>query len=246
MPNPSPAESLLALIAGPDRAAAILGDLTEMAATRGHLWFWAVYGRTLLSLTWRIVLALVVATVGRQIIVNSFHTYTTHTDVAWRTTHAPFLPDHMGPLLYSIVSTLLFVLPFAAVRYGLRDRFVQLSFAVAVGTTVAFFIPFASLTCAIATLAISAATLFSSTWRKPLEVLLWTGAAGLLAEAAVGAVDTVILSHHPAESTRHFFAHYGAMLIFRSSLLAVAFVCSRLHHRLLRPNSGGGVHAETA
>jgi hypothetical protein len=31
MPNSSPAESFLALIAGRERAAAILGDLTEMA-----------------------------------------------------------------------------------------------------------------------------------------------------------------------------------------------------------------------
>jgi hypothetical protein len=34
MPSPSPAESILALIAGRDRAAAVFGDLTEVAATR--------------------------------------------------------------------------------------------------------------------------------------------------------------------------------------------------------------------
>jgi hypothetical protein len=235
MPNTSPTESLLALFAGNDRAVAILGDLTEMAQTRGTLWFWSAYTRTLISLTWRIVLALVAATVGRQILVNSFHTYyMTHTPVAWRTTYAPFLLNYMGGLLPCIAQTLWFVLPFAAVRYGVRDRFVQLSFAVAVGTTVTLlYIPFASLFCAAATLAIAVTALFSTTWRKPLGVLLWTGAAGLLALFAVGAIDTIILSHHPDWQTGHFFPHYGGMLIYRSSLLAVAIVCSLLHRRLL-------------
>ena len=52
MPNTSPAEALLTLIAGPDRAAAMLGDLTEMAATRSRLWFWTSYARTAISVGW--------------------------------------------------------------------------------------------------------------------------------------------------------------------------------------------------
>ena len=73
MPRQPAPEALLALIAGPARAAAILGDLTEMAATRGRLWFYAAYARTLFSLTWRIVLALFVADIGRELIFNLFH-----------------------------------------------------------------------------------------------------------------------------------------------------------------------------
>src|ERR1035438_4907636 len=116
MPNQirtSPAEVFLALIAGPARAAAIMGDLTEMAATRGRLWFVAAYARTLVSFTWRIVLALFVADIGRQMIFDLFHLYIGHTPVAWRNATGSWLDllNSSGPLLACIMSTLWFVLP---------------------------------------------------------------------------------------------------------------------------------------
>jgi hypothetical protein len=240
MPNTSPAEWLLALFAGSERAAAIMGDLDELAATRGRVWFAAAYARTLLTFTWRIVLALAVAMAGRQIFVNSFHDYMAHTPAAWRDTTGSWLDllNYSGPLLAFITSTLWFLLPFAAVRYGRRDRFVRLTFAVAVGTTLAFLcIPGASLLCAVATFALAVVAFASPIWRKPLAVLLCTGAAGLLALVAVNTIDSALLSHYPTLWTSHFFRHYGAMLIFRSSLLIVAIVCARLHGWLLQRQS---------
>jgi len=236
MPKPSISESFLALVAGPDRAAAILGDLTEMAATRGCLWFAAAYLRTLFSLTWRLVLALFVADVGRQLIFDLFHLYLRISPAAWRTTLSPAFLNSSGPLLACIVSTLWFTLPFAAVRYGLRDRFVQLTFAVAVGATVAFlFIPWASLPVAAATLALAAAALTSTTWRKPFEVLACTAAAGLL---MIGAADAVRLRILVALAHDHrVLAGNAYALLFQTSLLALAFVCSRLHTLLLDPPS---------
>src|ERR1017187_5177415 len=139
-PMPNLPESFLALVAGPDRAAAIIGDLTEMAASRGRLWFFAAYPRTLGSFTWRIVLALFVAAIGRQTISYLFYPYIRPTPAAWRNATGSWLDllNSSGPLLACIMSTLWFVLPFAVIRYGRRDRFVQLTFAVAVGTTLAF------------------------------------------------------------------------------------------------------------
>jgi hypothetical protein len=231
MPNPSPAESLLALIAGRTRAAAIFGDLTEMAAARGRLWFVAAYARTLVALTWRIVLALFVADIGRELLFNLANLYFRVTPPTWRTTNAPHLLNSMGPLLACIMSTLWFVLPFAAVRYGLRDRFVRLTFAIAAGTTVAFlFIPYASLLLATATLALAAAALLSSTSRKPLEVLLATGIAGFLPIAVSSALR---LNQRPHAATARTLADYASMLTFDASLLILALVCSRLHRRLL-------------
>jgi hypothetical protein len=233
MPNTSPVEIFLALFAGPDRAAAILGDLTEMAATRGRLWFLAAYLRTLFTFTWRIVLALFVADIGRQSIFDLFHLYLRVTPPAWRTTLSPAFLNSSGPLLACIVSTLWFALPFAAVRYGLRDRFVQLTFAIAVGITVALlYIPWASLLVAAATLLLAAAALLSTTWRKPLEILACTAAAGLL---MIGASDAIRLR------VLILFAHDHRMLVgnayallFQTSLLALAFVCSRMHTHLLQ------------
>ncbi|HEX9198710.1 MAG TPA: hypothetical protein VF865_04070 [Acidobacteriaceae bacterium] len=236
MPNTSPAESLLTLFAGRERAAAILGDLTEMAATRGRLWFWTAYAQTLVSLTWRIVLALFLADIARELMFNLANLYFQVTPPTWRTTNGPYLLNQMGPLLACIMSTLWFVLPFAAVLYGVRDRFVRLTFVVALGTTVAFlFIPWASLVCAAATLTLAAAALISKTWRKPLEILLWSGAAGLLmiAVSTEGRTRIPLLLAHG-----HTLLARGANeLLFGASLLVLAFVCARLHGLLLRPPS---------
>jgi hypothetical protein len=235
MPNPPLAESCLALFAGPTRAAAIMGDLTEMADTRTRLWFAAAYLRTLASLTWRIVLALFVADVGREFIFDAFHIYLAHTPAAWRSASGPYfsLLNSSGPLLACIMSTLWFALPFAAVRYGVRDRFVQLTFAIALGTTFAFLsIPFASLLCAAATVALACAALLSATWRKPLEVLVWTGVAGLLTIA----VADVLRFRFPALLLAHGHGLLAAnvyALLFQTTLLIIALVCSRLHRRLL-------------
>ena len=46
-------EALLARLTDPTRAAAIYGDLVELAASRGRAWFWLAYLRTLATLLWR-------------------------------------------------------------------------------------------------------------------------------------------------------------------------------------------------
>jgi hypothetical protein len=122
-------------------------------------------------------------------------------------------------------------------RYGRRDRFVQLTFAVAVGTTLAFLcIPWASLAFAAATLVLAAAAFTSNTWRKPLEVLLWTGAAGIL---TIAAADAFRLGFHPQPGIDRTLASYAEILTFQGSLLVAAFVCSRLHRWLLEPPAPG-------
>jgi hypothetical protein len=133
---PNLAEGLLAIVAGRERAAALYGDLLELAQSHGRAWFVAAYIRTLFSLTWRLVLALFVADIGRQMMFDAAKLYFHATPPSWRTTHSPYLLGQMGPLLACVMSTLWFALPFAAVRYGVRDRFVRLTFAIAAGTTV--------------------------------------------------------------------------------------------------------------
>jgi hypothetical protein len=53
MPNVNVAERILALVTTGDRAASIVGDLMEGAATRGVFWFWFGASRTAASLLWR-------------------------------------------------------------------------------------------------------------------------------------------------------------------------------------------------
>jgi len=65
------AESVLALFAGRERAAAIYGDLAEMAANRGRVWFAAAYVRTLAIVSWRIIATVVFAMSLYQFLGNS-------------------------------------------------------------------------------------------------------------------------------------------------------------------------------
>jgi hypothetical protein len=49
------------------------------------------------------------------------------TPTSWRATVSPSLLNSSGPFLACVMSTLWFVLPYAAVLYGIRDRFVRLA-----------------------------------------------------------------------------------------------------------------------
>ncbi len=243
MPNTSPAELFLALFAGPARAAAIMGDLAEMAQARGRVWFIAAYTRTLFTFTWRIVLALFVADVGRQLAFDTFHLYMRITPAAWRNATGSWIDllNHTGPLLACVMSTLWFALFFALVRYGRRDAFVRLTALVTAGAFIAFLaIPWVSLAAAAATLALACAAFLSHSWRKPFEVLAWTGAAGLLALAAFTILSRQFLSQHPAIAhslSSHPLAANALVFSFQGSLLLVAIVCSRLHKLLLQPRT---------
>ena len=240
------AESLLALVTGRERAGAIYGDLAEMAVTRGRLWLAVAYARTLISLSWRILVALFVADIVRQALFDLFHLYMRNSPPGWRNSTGSLvdLLNSSGPLLACIMSTLWFALPFAAVRYGHRDPFVRLTAVFAAGTTIAFLaIPWVSLIAAGAMLALACAAFLSNRWRKPFQVLSWTGAAGLLSLAAFTVLSRQFLSHHPAIS--HPLGSYplvldALVLSFQGSLLLVAIVCSRLHRRLLPATLGPG------
>jgi hypothetical protein len=246
---PNLPESVLALFAGHDRAAAIMGDLTEMAETRGRGWFAAAYLRTLVTFTWRIVLALFVADVGRQFVFDAFHLYLRHTPADWRANTGSFvdLLNASGPLLACIMSTLWFALFFALVRYGRRDRFVRLAAVITAGAFLTFLaIPWVSLAAAVATLAVAFAAFLSKRWRKSVEVLAWTGGAGLLALAAFTILSRQFMAQHPAIARglgSHPLAVYALTFSFQGSLLLVAIVCSRLHWLLLRdlPRAGSTI-----
>ena len=112
-----------------------------------------------------------------------------------------------------------------------------MAFAVAVTTTIAFLaIPWVSLVAAAATLVLALAAFLSSRWRKPLEVLAWTGTAGLLALGAFTVLSRQFLSQHPAvfhALGNHPLAQNALIFSFQASLLLVSVVCSRLHRWLL-------------
>jgi hypothetical protein len=176
MPKRTAAEALLALFAGRERATAIFGDLTEMAASRGRRWFWTAYLRTLVTFGWRSPVALVCAYICTRhnwlgaVIFGSlglFHRIPPN-DSAHTGHRSQFL-------LISFLIALNLVLPFVLVRFGLRNRLAQLATAIFLLT-----IPLYSLTLegqkitdyAIAATVLAALSL--PAWRRPMIVLAAT------------------------------------------------------------------------
>jgi hypothetical protein len=124
------AERLLARITDPTRAAAIFGDLLELAATRGRLWFWTAYTRTLISLGWRTPAAFLIALTSVRIMVFVYprwvHHVLRHLTGEWPVSmFLGQLAVAFGPLLNAIAMCLWFALPYAWMRFGLRDRLTQ-------------------------------------------------------------------------------------------------------------------------
>ncbi|MGP8260994.1 MAG: hypothetical protein ACLQM6_13690 [Acidobacteriaceae bacterium] len=232
--NRSLPESILSLFAGRERAAAIVGDLTEMAATRGRLWFAAAYVRTLVSLGWRAPVAFLCAYICTRhnwmgaVIFGSLRLF-----------HRipPNDPAHTGHrsqfFLVSFLIALNLVLPFVLVRFGLRNRLAQLATAIFLLT-----IPLYSLTLGgmkITDYAIAAtvlAALSLPAWRRPMIVL-----------AATVAPVVVVTSLWPHPEHFLYTRGYGfttpqllwIMVLYRTlELCIMAIVCSFLYRRLLQ------------
>ena len=233
---PNLLESLLALITTPARAAAILGDLTEMAATRGRLWFWFAYARTLAILSWRIVVAVVVSMSLYQLLGNTlFNAHVRHT------TPGPRLPLLL--IFWFEPRFLWFVLPFAVMLYGLRDRFVHLTAIAALCTTIAFlFVPRFSFAGVVVTLALIALGLLFSDWWKPATVLAATVAYAFWCGIAAGHLSMFLRSHNYIPAYGHGIAGLEPMLASRGTMLVSAYLCARLHRWLLQsPNPNAPV-----
>jgi hypothetical protein len=244
---PNLAESLLARLTTADRAAAIYGDLLELAQTRGFFWFWTAYARTIVSLGWRTPVAFLAGYAAFQLAVSGIEFWVLHTPLAWHTAmrSGPFAA--MGPLVAAVPLALWFMLPYGLIRYGLRDRFVLLAGASALFASVMFFYP--SLLSPIPITVLAAVTLVLlaiPAWRRVVVVLLATVATGTLAAVAILFVSG-LASHYLSEQL-----HPGR-LIYKSqppwtaidlaALLILAVICSSLHRRLLRSSQSGATHA---
>jgi hypothetical protein len=222
------AEFILAIFVGRERAVALYGDLLELAHSHGRLWFFGAYARTLAVLSWRIAAAVVAGMVLRQFLVNTlFH-------FAMR--HPASSPN--PPILLTFLSDpspLWYFLPFAAVLYGVHDRFVRLTAIAALGTTAAFlFMAPLLLLCAVTTLLLTASVLIG--WWKQAAVLVGAVAFYFVSGMAAGDLSMTLLSHG-------YIAHYGSgitglepMLAFRGSMLLSAYLCARLHGWLIGAN----------
>jgi len=133
-----PAEWLIARFAGERQAASIVGDLLEDASERGPEWFWFSVAGIVLSLTRRYLLALAVGLICYRVLPVVIGEVLIRSGIL-RSLPAPVFgpgPEPSGSWwpffagLDRICLLLWIVVPYAAVRFGFRDRFVQLAFSV--------------------------------------------------------------------------------------------------------------------
>jgi len=249
MPKTAPTEWLLVRVTDPTRAAVIMGDMTEMAETRGRLWFWMAYARTLVTLGWRAPVAFLLAyafstwvAIGAFPTIHSvFRSFYRNVrnkphQVIWnvfdRTVHHTVAHFWQIPLGDSLIA-LWFILPFVLVRFGLRDRLTQLASAIFLLT-----IPYFSLDpvivnfAGLVTATIILAALSLRTWRRPMIVL---------AASVVPIAASIFLS--PRVWFIFVSRGYGfnspqlqwAMALYRAVELCIAAIlCSFLYARFLQ------------
>jgi len=233
----APAEWLLARVAGSTRATAILGDLTEMAQTRGRLWFWIAYARTLVSLGWRTPVAFLLAIASvKFMLVRVLHLV------------AHYGAHHLGDvglfgemnrevlwnLPMVIAQCLFFALPFVFVCYGRRNRLTQLACTLLLITIPVYTaLPWVRDLSGVLTLLAIVAALLLSLWRRPVIVLAATSVTAIAVVTTCAYILTSVFHHRK---------------VFACEAIGIAIalmVCSHLHGWLLeeRPALIGDTHA---
>jgi hypothetical protein len=240
MPKTTPAEWLLSRITGTTRAAAIYGDLLELAQTRGPLWFWTAYARTLLALTWRTPVALISASVCTYwlgpVVWHSMRMLARlnpHALTLASSPHSIFLHSIFGNTRVG----LFFLLPFLIIRFGLRDRLTRLAGAIFVLT-----LPYFSLV-PVVVLAVSPfmaiaalGALCFRRWRRPMTVLTLALVPQYVVVGAWMNIPHELLFFHLQGRTQMMAPRLVAFA-------ATAIACVYLHRRLLLTRLTGATYA---
>ncbi len=241
------AEWVLKRAGGAERGTAIYGDLAEMCATRGRGWFAVEYLRTLIRLGWRTQVAFACGFAAFQLLASLMEFWLKQMPGAWR--------DHLGPILFSVgpalaaaTVTLWIGVPYLIVRYGVRDRMVQLALVLLVLDTTAFlYIPALSFGCGVAAAILPVASLCSRKWRKAaivlVPILLGGAATFACAWGAIALCTEYMLQHiHPGtliyRSPAPGIAMNTAVLI---AMLVISWVCSLMRGWLQHARIATGV-----
>lgn len=124
MHSASIAEWVLAQFMSKTRAASLVGDLLELEPREGKLWFWLVLCRVVFTHAWRRLLAFIAAFYSGMWALDRFQ-------MAIFGIHAEHRPPERWIKMFSLASdagiVTIFVLAYAVIRYGPRDRLTQLA-----------------------------------------------------------------------------------------------------------------------
>jgi len=237
------AEWIIARFADRNRAAAIVGDLLETATQRGTLWFCLSVAEVVLSLTWRRTVAFVAAFyVGlfwqREFIILMF-----------------IRAGHPGPRLnpwdpweplFSVVwfgAVLWMAAAYAAIRYGLRDKFVQvtLGFCGLITIEMCYWrIPVVTAACVALALSILAASVRSARRSRALvaltAALVFGFGGGLLSFYLRAALENLLHFSLARSDLDRTIVNVGFWFL---AAWITTTACARMHGRLLRRDQRG-------
>jgi len=241
----SAAEWMLERAAGDVRGVAIYGDLLELAATRGRVWFWMAYVRTLVALVWRTAAAFACGTVVFAAMFRLRPTLPRMWWLWWAGMHHPYLTRGTRYVALS----LWFLLPFVATRYGLQDRFVRLAIAVGAMVTLAVLLPVLPLLLVANGLAVLTvvAAISSKEWRGAGLTLAGTMAVSVSVEITLywlANTGSWYYNHHRFGPHFNFFSTGFALkrqlfwkvmwTMFTVNAVVLASVSKRLRGRFMR------------
>jgi hypothetical protein len=236
MDSLKPLEAILSRFTPRDRAASILGDLTELSVTRGRLWFYAAFTRTLIALAWRTPMAFALAFISLRLLF----TIILPALGAHRMPHlrdgglfGPIQNRHLRLITWNIsivtAQCLWFVLSYVAIRFGLRNRLAQLTgvlllIALPVYTSRPWLMDLSGIMTAFA----MAVALLLPPWRKSMLVLAATCLTAIA--TAVPCFYILLRISHPAGLVLEGGERDVVEIV---ALTLAVFVLSRLYRLLL-------------
>jgi hypothetical protein len=244
MDNAATAEWILRRLTDRQRGASVVGDLVEIGERKGALWFWLALAGVVFSMSWRRTLAFVGAFYAAGWTFSWF-------TMAGCSIYSPHCPrGRWEAVLLALVlsgSTLWAASFYAAIRYGVLDRTMQISILWAsLVTTVIYFWwqPFVLGLCIAAALLIVSVSIAKRSLRKAALVVVVSASAWSALRFLAAAPATLYQNwlgrrlHIPIWGGNDVRQHPSPMWVYFStivlSFLVATSVWSRLHNWLLR------------
>lgn len=236
------AEWIIARFTDRSRAVGIVGDLLEAPTQREGFWFWLSVAGIVLSLIWRRAIAFIAAF---------------YVGLAWRmfATRAFYYAGYPGPRLhpwspweplFSVIwfgAALSMVSSYAAIRYGLHDKFVQLALGFCGLITIVIICwrkPVVTTAIILLTLAILAASVRFAKWSRALAALtpalVLSFGGGLLAFSLRAAVENIFSYSLAGSDLNRTIVNIG---FWSLSAWITMTACASMHDRLRRRDQRG-------
>lgn len=246
------AEWVMSRLTDRSRAACVVGDLLETAAQQGSFWFWLCAARIVLRLIWRPAIAFVATFyVGlfwrREFMIQAsilpYQTRQNVWDLILVCLRLGVPMGNMSEVHFRAVwfgTVLWMAAPYAAIRYGLRDKFAQLALGICGLITVAVFFwwtPIVSVLCIALALSFFVVSVRSSQRRRSLAaltaVLVFAFGGGLLSMYLRAALERIFF-YHSDLSRRTVLVCFWLLAV-----LITTTACAWIHDFLLQHDQPG-------